>query len=452
MSQRVFRLAVLSVLLMGLLGCQKRPPEADQAAQQPPKADYVAPPVPGANRDLAGQRITFYGDAVGLAAALDKVTAKRFEEDTGIQVRVVPRPNSANETYATYMRLFQAKSPDADVLTLDVIWPGAMAPHLLDLSDRFQTEAPEHLPVIRENNTIDGRLVAIPWYVDVPFLYYRKDLLTKYGFRRPPTTWDELERMAATIQEGERQTTPRFTGYVWQGNTYEGLTCNALEWQVSQGGGNFVDPGTGQVRIHDPQAIAAFRRAARWVGGISPRGVTGYQEEDARNIFQGGNAVFMRNWPYAYAAANTPDSPVRGKIGAVPLPRGTLNDRSASTLGGWQLGVSGYTRHPEAAAAFVRYMTSPVVEAWRAEVGSYLPTRTGLYRDMALLKRQPLLQVVAPVLSAAVARPSSVAREAYNEVSTLYFQGVADILLGGDAEKVTAEMQADIERLLRAER
>lgn len=447
---RLFRLAALGMILLSLGGCQKRSPEPKDA-ETAPEASYVAPAVRDASRDLAGASITFYGDAVGLAATLDEVTARRFEADTGIKVRVIPRPNSASETYATYQRLFQAKSADADVLTLDVIWPGSMAPHLLDLSDRFRSEAAEHLRAVIANNTIDGRLVAIPWYMDVPVLYYRKDLLARYGFRQPPTTWDELERMAATIQAGERKTSPRFTGFVWQCNTYEGLTCNALEWQVSHGGGTLVDARTRKVQIHNPQAIAAFRRAARWVGGISPRGVTSYQEEDARNIFQGGNAAFMRNWPYAYAAGNTEGSPVRGKFGAVPLPKATHADRQASTLGGWQLGVSAYTRHPEAAAAFVRYLTSPEVEAWRAEVGSYLPTRAALYRDMALLKRQPILQVIAPVLPSAVARPSSVTGEAYNEVSTLYFQAVADVLLGADAEAVTRELQEDVERLLRSE-
>ena len=74
--------------------------------------------------------------------------------------------------------------------------------------------------------------------MNIGMLYYRRDLVDKYGYRRPPTTWSELEAMAARIQKGERAAgKTKFWGYVWQGAAYEGLTCNALEWQTSSGAG-----------------------------------------------------------------------------------------------------------------------------------------------------------------------------------------------------------------------
>ncbi len=76
---------------------------------------------------------------------------------------------------------------------------------------------------------------------------------------------------------------------------------------------------------------------------ISPPGTLNYGEEEARGVFQSGNAVFMRNWPYAWALSQAGDSPVRGKVAVAPLPRGGSNGTRASTLGGWQLARLGNT-------------------------------------------------------------------------------------------------------------
>ncbi len=126
-------------------------------------------------------------------------------------------------------------------------------------------------------------------------LYYRKDLLEKYGLKAPET-WTDLEAAAKKVMEGEKG----MEGYVFQGRAYEGLVCNALEWIVSNGGGNLLD-NAGQATFNNPQATAAIDRAKTWIGGIAPQGVLGYDEEQARGAFQSGKAVFMRNWPYAWA-------------------------------------------------------------------------------------------------------------------------------------------------------
>ena len=167
---------------------------------------------------------------------------------------------------------------------------------------------------IVQNNTVEGfGLMGIPWFTDAGLLYYRTDLLEEYGFDAPPATWTELEEMATTIQEGERADNPDFWGFVWQGAAYEGLTCDALEWQVSYGGGEIVEPD-GTISINNEQAALAFDTAAGWVGNISPPGVVSYQEEDARGVWQAGNSAFMRNWPYAYSAGQDEGSDIRWSL------------------------------------------------------------------------------------------------------------------------------------------
>ena len=183
-----------------------------------------------------------------------------------------------------------------------MIWPGDLAEHFVDLYEYGAAGvAAEHFPAIIQNNTVDGELIGIPWFTDAGLLYYRTDLLEKYGYDSPPATWDELEEMAQTIQDGERaEGNQDFWGYVWQGNAYEGLTCDALEWIKSNDGGTIVSPDR-VITINNDNAIEIVDQAAGWVGTISPPGVTGFAEEDARNMWQAGNAAFMRNWPYAYS-------------------------------------------------------------------------------------------------------------------------------------------------------
>lgn len=410
-----------------------------------------APAVPNPNKSYSGQQIIYYGDTVGLGAELDQALVKQFTADTGINVKIVPKPQNATENYSTYQRFFQAQSPDVDVMMLDVIWPGAFAQHLVDLTPKLGDAAKSYFPGIIENNTVGGKLVAMPWFGDFGILYYRTDLLQKYGFSAPPKTWDELQTQAKKIQDGEQAANKNFVGFVFQGNAYEGLTCDALEWVYSNGGGNILE--NGKVTLNNPKAIAILNQAKGWVGTISPKGVTSYQEEDARNVFQAGNAAFMRNWPYAYAAAKTADSktgqmsPIADKFDVTALPHGNdPSDKSAGTVGGWQLGVSKYSQHQDAAIEFVRYMTSKEVQTWRAVVGSFVPTRPDVSADPQVLTAMPFLKNLADVTR--VTRPSRELGADYNEGSTAFFQGVSQILNGADAATVVPQIVTRLEGLI----
>lgn len=431
-------------------GSAETTPDAEETpgGEDPGTGEYdINTPPEVANAEAAsaysGAQLTYYGDGVGIGSQLDETLTAKFTEATGIQVQVIARPDSATETYANYQRIFQARSADMDVLMVDVIWPGAFATHLADLTEAFGDDVDMWYDTIVENNTIDGRLVGAPWFGDFGILYYRTDLLEKYGFDGPPTTWDELEEMAQTIVDGERAENPEFAGFVFQGNAYEGLTCNALEWIASVGGGTLVEDG--EVTIDNDEAKAILNQARGWVGTISPRGVTGYQEEDARNAFQGGNAAFMRNWPYAYSLAGGADSSVAGNFDVGPLPSASGTD-PVGTLGGWQLAVSEYSAHKEASIELVRYLTSPEVVKWRAIVSSFVPLVREVAEDPEVIAAQPYLENLADVVR--VTRPSASAGELYNEVSTEIFQGVNEILNGADADSIVPDIANRVESIL----
>jgi trehalose/maltose transport system substrate-binding protein len=398
------------------------------------------------------------GVTIGLAGESDvgeggrwmKACAQKWADMTGNRLQYISRPNSSTETLSLYNQYWAARSADVDVYLIDVIWPGMAAPHAVDLRRYFkEDEINPYFPRIIENNTVDGVLVALPLFTDAGILYYRTDLLDKYGFKEAPLTWEELRRMAKEIEAGERSGSKSdFQGFVFQGAAYEGLTCDGLEWIYSYNGGTIIDRD-GRITINNPEAIEALEVAKSWVGTIAPRGVTVYQEEQARDLFQGGYSAFMRNWPYAYALGNAPQSPIAGKFAVTVLPKGGTSGRHAATLGGWQLMVSKYSRNPELSADLIRYLCSEEVQKKRALDLSNLPTRPALYKDKQILAKFPWFAAMLTVFENAVARPSTVLKANYDEVSTAFFQHVNDVLNGEQpAKAAVSEIERTAKRFL----
>ncbi|MDR3426467.1 ABC transporter substrate-binding protein [Silvimonas sp.] len=360
---------------------------------------------------------------------LCKTSVNEWAKKTGNEVLVVTPPNDSNERLALYQQILGSGSDKIDILQIDVVWPGLLASHLVDLKPYSKGAEKEHFPSMIANNTVNGKLMAMPWFTDAGLLYYRKDLLEKYNLK-PPVTWDDMAAEAKKIQDGERAAgNDKMWGYVWQGRAYEGLTCDAVEWVSSYGGGNIVEPN-GKVSINNPQAIKAIDSAAKWVGTISPKAVLNYGEEEARGVFQSGNSVFMRNWPYAWALSQKDESPVKGKVGVMALPKGGANGRNAAALGGWQLAVSKYSKNAKLAADLVMYLTSPEVQKMRAVSNGYNPTIASLYKDPDVLKANPFMGDLFSTFTSAVARPSSVTASKYNQVSNQFWNATHDVLSG----------------------
>jgi trehalose/maltose transport system substrate-binding protein len=430
-------------------------PEASEAAEEgeaSPAADTGAITVPDVEglADLSGQSIQVVLGADGPGAAYDDAAAAKFEELTGAEVEVIRGDQSATDRLSTYLQQLTAGA-GPDVLQIDVIWPGILADYAYDLSSSIP-DIDQYFPAIVENNTVDGKLVGVPWFTDAGLLYYRTDLLEKYGFDGPPETWTELEEMANTIQEGERgEGRNDFWGFVWQGNAYEGLTCNGLEWQVSNGGGQIVEGSQDapEITINNPQTIAAFERARGWVGTISPDGVTTYDEPTSLGVWQAGNAAFMRNWPYAIAETQGTDFADSFDVGVLPTGDGE-GARNAATLGGWQLMVNQASDSPEAGAEFVKFMTSPEMQEFWSINRTLLPTRPAVYEDADVLEVNPYYESLLPVFSGgAVPRPSTVTGDLYNDVSVAYFTGLNQILTGQvSAEEGVAQIEEELQVIL----
>ncbi|GAA5440976.1 ABC transporter substrate-binding protein [Deinococcus caeni] len=399
-----------------------------------------------ASSNASAVTVTLACGAVGQELQLCKEGAARWAKKTGNTVKIFESPNLTNDRLGLYQQQLAARSSDIDVYQLDVVWPGLLAQHFVDLKGKVPAaEVNAHFKGIIDANTVNGKLVAMPWFTDAGLMYYRTDLLKKYGFKSAPKTWTELAMMAKKIQDGEQKTNKAFTGFVWQGKNYEGLTCDALEWVVSFGGGTIVD-AKGNITINNAQAAKALDTAASWIKSISPAGVTTYAEEEARGIFQAGNAAFMRNWPYAWALGQGDDSKVKGKIGVAPLPSG--GSRNAATLGGWQLGVSSYSKNQAAAIDLVRYLASPAEQKIRAIEGTYNPTIAALYKDKDILKANPFFGSLYDVFTSSVARPSGPTKGKYNQVSQAFSTAVSDVLNGKmKGQAAVAKLSTDLARI-----
>jgi trehalose/maltose transport system substrate-binding protein len=123
-----------------------------------------------------------------------------FTQRTGIRVEFLPAPETTTEQLATYRKLLEGGSKIPDVYGIDVIWSGLLADNLLDLRTYVpEQEIQAHFPELIAGNTVNGRLVALPANLNEGMLFYRVDLLRKYGYRAPPKTWEELEAMARRI-------------------------------------------------------------------------------------------------------------------------------------------------------------------------------------------------------------------------------------------------------------
>ena len=434
-------LALVISLSVAAAGSKKATHAKAAAAVRAPKVPHAA----AIRKKYHGQKITFVGDSVGNGHIRDTALAKRFSHDTGIKVSVVPHPAASDQSYAQLARAFSSKSSSIDVAMIDVVWPGAFAPYLVNLKPKLGKQAKLHLASIVASDTIKGKLVAMPWFGDYGILYYRTDLLKKYGYKAPPKTWSDLFKMAKKIQDGEQKTNANFAGFVFQGNAYEGLTCDALEWIASAGGGHIID--NGKVTIDNAKARQILDAFRAQIGKITPRGVTTYQEDQTEHAFDNGDAAFARNWPYQYGIGAGAGSKVKGKFSVTVLPHGTTGG-SVGTVGGWQLAVSKFSKHKGAAIEFVRYMTSPAVEKFDAITNSNVPTIVSVAKNKAVVKANPYLK---PAIASVprVTRPSKFLGTRYNEGSKVVYQGINQILTGSPASQVLPQIKSRLQQLIK---
>ena len=351
--------------------------------------------------------------------------ARAFEAaHPGVRVELAEGPNATDLRENLVTASLLAGDDSFDLVYMDVTWTSKLAPWLEPLDGALSpAEIAALLPAAVDAGRAGGRLYRVPVRTDVGLLYYRRDLLERSGLA-PPRTLGELETIARRLQSP-----PRLWGYVWPGGQYEGLVCSYLE--VLHGcGGFWVDPATLAVGLDRPEAVRALEFLRRARGGISPPGVTAYKEDESRRLFQDGRAVFLRNWPYVWRLAQSPDSAIAGKVGTLPILPESAGGAAGGTLGGWGFGVSRRSRNPRLAVEFIRHAISAEGQRTLCAATGYLPARAASWRDPALLAANPFLEELEKLQRGAVARP---AIPRYAVVSDILQRHLSSALSGSSA-------------------
>lgn len=435
-SHQRHRRAALLLALLVLFG----PPLNDSIAGEP-----AAPP----EGQTASITLRFVSWKPDHPRVWDEALAEFTKTHPDISVVRELAPHSSTAYHDLLTQKLKNRDATVDVFFMDVIWVPefAEAGWARRLDERFPPAMREEfLPATIEVGRYADHLYGVPSRIDAGLLYYRSDLLTKYGFA-PPTTWDELARQAETIVEGEQPRNPTLRGYTAQFKQYEGLVCNMVEFIDSHGGSLLTADGTHSA-LAKPEAMAAVQFVRdRVIGRLASRAALTYQEPESLSVFLQGHAVFHRNWPYAWELANNQTrSTVAGQVAVMPLP-GFTPGRTTAALGGWLYGISAYSQHPDEAWALIEFLSSQAMQKKFTQEAGIAPSRQSLFSDPDLLAAAPQLRNHFAVLRSATARPRSPLYPAISHALQRYFSRALAI---DDLDLVHEATMADaqINRLL----
>jgi trehalose/maltose transport system substrate-binding protein len=400
--------------------------------------------------------ITFFdSDARGVPGdhrMIPDAYLQEFTRETSIRVNDLPTPEDTGSKLDLAMNLLRSGAPSPDLYGVDTIWVGTMGEYLIDLQPYFASEISAEDPAIIDIYRIQGKVVAMPNQpLGVQVLVYRTDLLAKYGYKTPPRTWDELEKMAARTQAGERANGKKgFWGYVFAGaiaTDSEQLTMEGLEWQAAEGGGHIIEPD-GKISVNNPNVIRAWERAAHWVGWISPPSVVSYTATDAENKFWvSGEAAFLLSHAIVYEIF-AEDKPFRDQAGVTSVPAG--KSARVGTLGGYALGISRFSAHQPESVKFIQFLLRKHAEF----VATYTEKRD---RKVEYFEVPTIMKEIYPWWykpgesggSAIVSRPSAVAGSHYEAVSKAYTRALHSVLTrASTAPAAAAALESELARIM----
>jgi len=376
---------------------------------------------------------------------------ERFHQThPNIRVQVQIGPHSSTEFHAIVTQRLRNKDTSVDVFLMDVIWPAefASAGWAMDLTSRFSKKKQKaFLPATIAANTYHGRIYGVPYYLDAGLFYYRKDLLQKYEFD-PPKSWHDMLAQGKAILKGEAD--PTLHIYSAQFKQYEGLVCDMLEFIWSHGG-RIIDQDTRKVLVAEPASIQAVTFVRdQIIGKAAPRGAVNYEEPESLELFIQGKAVFHRNWPYAWTVANDPEkSKVAGSVGVGALPA-FAGHGPAAALGGWQFGISRWSKHVKEAWVFVEFMTSFDSQKILAIEAGLAPTRVAVYNDPTVQDKKSHLKDFLPAFKRARPRPVSPLYPMISqELQRFFSRAISDSQT--DVQALAEATSAKIERVVQME-
>ena len=421
----------------------------------------------GGGGNGGGGNITFTYGSTGsedLRTVRELVDRFNQQNENGITVEFQQRSEVTDEYFRSLVSDFQAGSASVDVIAGDVIWGAEFASNgwIQDLSGRMYSDYSPQVPdafldAPLSSVSYQNSLWGVPWFTDVGVLYYRQDLLEEAGLGDAPSTWSGLKDIATQVKE---QTGTQY-GFVFQGGEYEGGVVNGLEY-IWNAGGNVLDgnistsaPGTpvelspNFVSIDNQASIQGLSTERSMVAdNVAPREVAEFTETDSNDAFNAGNAVFQRGWPFMYATFGTEDSQIsQDQVGIAPLPTQEEGQQSWSCLGGWNMYMNASSQNKDAAWEFIKFMTAPEQQKFRATEGSFLPTLSNLYEDQEVRNQVPVVDLAGDVVQDdARSRPVT---PYYSVISSRLAGGFNSVLTGDtDPEQAVQNLSQEIQNII----
>lgn len=410
------------------------------------------------NGDLSGtaakgggsgeEKVTLTYYCIPDAAKVVPMKVELFQKEyPNVQVNIVELPNDASERLTTISTVLQSKDSSLDVFDMDVTWPEMfnVAGWLEPLDDVMTQEDKDGFYAnALEANTYDGKLCSLPIYIDAGMLFYRSDLLEKYGYE-VPKTWDEVISISKDIMEKEEGIQAGIAGS-WK--QFEGLVCNALEYMWAYGG-DVLDE-SGGVMLNSQGTKEGLQKFNDIVNThkIAAKGATSFTVTDSRVPFYSGNMVFLRDWSSAYVGAQDENnSNVAGKIDFTTMPMGSADGTNNSCLGGWEIGVSAFSKNKDVAKAFAKCVTGYEAQKLEAMINAKLPSRPAVLEDSQVKEKVPYLTRMVSISQLSKGRPKSAY---YSELSSVMQQEISALLAGSqDVETTCGNMQSQVEEIVK---
>jgi multiple sugar transport system substrate-binding protein len=351
-------------------------------------------------------------------------------------------PDSADQQRQQMVQNAQIKNVKMGILEMDVVWTAEFAAKGIVEAMPPDTSTDGMLKPAVDSATYFNKLYGLPSTSDGGLLYYRKDLLDKYGLK-PPTTFDEMKAACDKITAGEKDS--KLGCFAGQYNKYEGLTVNFDE--AVHGAGGVIVGDDGKPNVATPEATKGLSTLVDWFkDGHIPKAAITWQEENGRTAFQHGELIFHRNWGYVYNhAANDKDSEIKGKFDVAPLPG--ITGAGVSSLGGHTKAIAKYAENKGTALDFLKYVSSPEAQKSNTLATSNSPVLESLYSDPDLLKKFPFMPIQLKSIQTAKPRPKAVE---YGDV-TLAIQDAAYGALQGQTQPDAAlqALQAKLQTLIK---
>ncbi|HEY2604333.1 MAG TPA: ABC transporter substrate-binding protein [Thermoleophilaceae bacterium] len=359
--------------------------------------------------------------------AFSQVVKLYNQQNPGVKAKLLELPTSADAQRTQLVQREQAKSSECDILGMDVTWTAEFAAQgwLRDVTPAIQARQSEFIPSTLKTAEINNKFWAVPFNTNAGFLYYNTSKV-----KNPPTTWQQAYQMAK--QDG---------GIGYQGARYEGLTVDFLELLYSNGGSVLSADGK-KATIDSPQAEQVLSFMQQGIkDGAAPKTNLTYMEEESRNAFQSGKVALLRNWPYVYSLAKA----AHVKFNLEPLPK-FGNGQAASILGGYNLGISTYSKNPGAALSFINFATGPSAQK-KFFIKSSLPAvLTQTYNDASVKKSQPFAPELLKAVQQGKPRPVS---PVYPQISEAIYNNVYSALSSGTSPKsALSKAQSQINKAL----